>query len=449
MRRWLLIVAAALWVAASPPAQRASAEALTDAPPLPVAPSFAEGDVVAFGDVAQLRGWLPEAFWEKRSFFFYEGMQLEIGPVQRDYAPPEVYRAATRANRGRAKLGRDGILEGYVAGQPFPIDEISCSDADAGTKHIWNFVHRWQGFGAKASFRYAYLDRGELLPLYYQGTTSAWLLKHRPEPQFAGQGGDVFEDERRMMVIGFEVDAPSQAKGTRTLTYRYAASFGPPDVAPPEDTWLYSRSVRRVRKISQNQRSAAVAGTDFSFDDLFTFSGLPAQYDWQCIGEARLLAPMNTTRLGYPYTAAEGEASFGPTGLSYANDRWELREAIGLEMTPRDPEHPYSRKTLWLDRQTMQPLYSFAYDRAGALWKIIHHNHRWSEDALGEETAQGWYPGWDSVPRPRDLRVVSDSIANVQTGTGNRLDFWNSHGTAPELRELRRYIDIQRLRSGR
>jgi hypothetical protein len=37
----------------------------------------------------------------------------------------------------------------------------------------------------------------------------------------------------------------------------------------------------------------------------------------------------------------------------------------------------------------------------------------------------------------------------VQTGTGNRLDFWDSHGTMPKRGDLRRYVDIQRLRRGR
>ncbi len=155
---------------------------------------------------------------------------------------------------------------------------------------------------------------------------------------------------------------------------------------------------------------------------------------------------MNTMTLAYPY---QGDADFGPSGLSFASDRWELRRAIRMEMVPRDEDHPYSRKEIWIDRQTMQPLYSFAYDRTGALWKIIHHDHRWSEDDLGEVKARAWYPGWENVPEPRDLRVVSDSILNVQTGTGNRLDFWDSQGSAPPLRELRRYIDIQRLRRGR
>ena len=50
------------------------------------------------------------------------------------------------------------------------------------------------------------------------------------------------------------------------------------------------------------------------------------------------------------------------------------------------------------------------------------------------------------MPEPRDLQVVSDVILNVQTGTGNRIEFWNDNGTPFESKgKIRRYIDIGRL----
>ena len=411
--------------------------------------SFAEGDRLDRAASERLKPWLPASFWSHRSIYFYDGMEMEIGPAQRDYSPAAAYHALSEANRGKARIGPDDSLQGYAGGQPFP--EVDCAgDPQAGAKLIWNFTHRWQGFGADARFRYTYWDRGEQLSLSYQGTTSAWFLKYRPEPQFADQGGDVFPGERRLVVIGFQVEKPKEAEGTRTLTYRYDASLGPRASAQPEETWIYNRDIRRVRKISETQRSAAVAGTDFSFDDLFTFSGLPAQYRWKCLGERPVIAPMNTKQLGFPYLEpGQEDGRYGPMGFSYASDRWELRRAVVLEMVPKDPNHPYQRKEIWLDRQTLSPLYSFAYDRTGALWKILLHNHRWSEDDLHGIPAREWYPAWEGVDAPRDLRVVSESIANVQTGTGNRLDFWDSRGTMPKKGDLRRYVDIQRLHRGR
>jgi hypothetical protein len=88
-------------------------------------------------------------------------------------------------------------------------------------------------------------------------------------------------------------------------------------------------------------------------------------------------------------------------------------------------------------------MYSFAYDRKEELWKIIWHNHRWS---VGFEE----YAAWAGVSEPRDLRVVSDTIVNVQTGTGNRIEFWDNHGTPLASRgRMRRYIDVGRLTGGR
>ena len=61
---------------------------------------------------------------------------------------------------------------------------------------------------------------------------------------------------------------------------------------------------------------------------------------------------------------------------------------------------------------------------------------------------QDW--GWDEVPDPRDNRIVSDMIVNVQTGTGNRIEFWDTHGTPLSSKgRVRRYIDVGRLTKGR
>jgi hypothetical protein len=52
--------------------------------------------------------------------------------------------------------------------------------------------------------------------------------------------------------------------------------------------------------------------------------------------------------------------------------------------------------------------------------------------------------------------VVSDIIVNVQTGTGNRIEFWDNSGTPYTNKDgeiavgkVRRYIDVGRLTKGR
>jgi hypothetical protein len=414
----------------------------------PATPTFKEGDVVGLDKVDSLKPFLPEEFWDNRDFFFYEGMKLEIGPFHRDYTPAQAYQAASTKFAGQAKIGPGASLENHTAGQPFAMDKIDCKgDPQAGAKIIWNFDHQWEGDGSNSRYYYSYWDRGEELPLYYEGTAKTISLSRRVEPEYLDtQGGDMFRGERRKNAFGIEVDAPFDARGILVMTYRYKESERPTASTKNDDTWVYVPTLRRVRRISSAQRTDAVSGTDFTFDDLRSFSGIVPQYEWTCLGEMDLLAPVNSKVAAYPY---KKDHNFGPYGLSYADDRWELRHAVKVRFVPNNSDHPYHHKDIYIDKQSMIPLYSFAYDRKEELWKIIWHNHRWSGDNLPEDKGP-WYAGWEAVPEPNDLRVISDTIVNVQTGTGNRIEFWDSHGTPLQSKgKVRRYIDVGRLTKGR
>jgi len=423
------------------PAGAQEAGAQEDAPT--GAPPFQEGDVITYDKIDQLEPYLPPEFWAHRQFFLYEGMRMEIGPAHRDYAPAPEYVKATERFSDQVSIGPDGSLENYVAGQPFPMEEIDCqNDPNAGVKIIWNFDYRWEGDGRSASFYYSYWDRGEELPLYFEGTSRTVNLAYRVEEEYLEENdGDLFSGERRKNAFGIEVTDPFDSRGINVMTYRYKSADKPRSEAKNDDTWVYVPTLRRVRRISTAQRTDAVSGTDFTLDDLFSFSGIPPQYEWSCLGEMEILAPMNSKVRAYPYSE---DHNFGPYGLSYADDRWELRKVVKIRFVPKNEDHPYGHKDLYIDKQTLEPLYSFAYDQKEELWKIIWHNHRWSEEE------EGYYPGWDGVPVPKDLKTVSDTIVNVQTGTGNRIEFWDIDGTPLRSKgQVRRYIDIGRLTRGR
>jgi hypothetical protein len=401
-----------------------------------------EGDLITHDQIDRLRPYLPPELWPHRDFIFHEGMRLDIGPSFRDYSPPPAYQEATEHHSGKASIGTDGSLVGYVAGQPFPVDEIDCQgDPQAGLKVAWNFDYRWQGAGIGGHGYYSYWDRGEELPLYYEGTSRQVWLAHRPESQYEDDAGDLFRNEKRKLAYGVEVLAPFDAKGIAIINYRYKSSDGPRAGAKNDDTWVYLPSLRRVRRISTAQRTDAVSGTDFTFDDFSGFFGIVPQYEWTCLDEVDVLATVNSQVKAYPYTR---DHNFGPYGLSFADDRWEMRRTFKIRFVPKNPDHPYSQKILYIDRDTAEVLYSFAYDQKEELWKIIYHNKRWSED--GHE----FYEPWEGVPEPRDSVPVADIVINVQTGTGNRIEFWDANGTPiGNSGKVRRYIDIGRLTKGR
>ena len=249
-------------------------------------------------------------------------------------------------------------------------------------KIIWNFLKAWNGDGARSTWSYTYWDRGEQLPLYYEGTAKVIGLTNRVEPEYLTENdGDVFPNEKRNSAFGIEVDAPFDARGILVLTYRYKTADGPLKQAKNDDTWVYVPDLRRVRRISSAQRTDSVQGTDFTMDDLRSFAGIPPQYEWKCLGEATVIAPMNTKSLAYPYTDTY---NFGPYGFSYASDRWEVRNAWIVRFDPRNEDHPYHHKDIYIDKETFEPLYSFAYDRKKELWKIIWHNHRYTSDWDGK-----------------------------------------------------------------
>ena len=61
-----------------------------------------------------------------------------------------------------------------------------------------------------------------------------------------------------------------------------------------------------------------------------------------------------------------------------------------------------------------------------------------------------FYEGWEQVEVPRDHVIVSDMIVNVQTGTGNRIEFWDRRGADFKSKgKIRRFIDVGRLTKGR
>ena len=114
---------------------------------------FKEGDTITFDQLEKLKDFLPAQFWENREFFFYEGMQLEVGPALRDYSEAEPFKAASEKFKGQSKIVADGAIEGYTAGRPFETSAIDCKgDPQAAAKIIWNFNKAWNGDGADSTW---------------------------------------------------------------------------------------------------------------------------------------------------------------------------------------------------------------------------------------------------------------------------------------------------------
>ena len=123
------------------------------------------------------------------------------------------------------------------------------------------------------------------------------------------------------------------------------------------------------------------------------FTGLsirPNAYVWRVLGTKQVIAPLNAKQSGFPGDPAR---NFGPSGLSLADDRWDVRQAIAIQGALRERGREYDWLTLYIDTQTQQPLYVITErrrDRRRIGVGILLH--RWSGDQPG-------YPAWpDGTP---------------------------------------------------
>ena len=93
----------------------------------------------------KLRPFLPPGYYEE---FQFPEATFTITPTG-DYTPRQDYLDATEKFAGQVQLTADRSLEAYVAGQPFPTDQLDPADPLAGVKIGWNFNYRWQHYGQK------------------------------------------------------------------------------------------------------------------------------------------------------------------------------------------------------------------------------------------------------------------------------------------------------------
>jgi hypothetical protein len=443
----------------------------TSVPP----PSFAPGDVIGFEAMAVLQSYLPPGLWEQRDRFFYDGMRLEIGACFADYAPPAFFQEATTATAGAAKLLENGGLSGYVAGLPFPPNTIEVGDPDAGAKWAWNFAHRYQAAGFRGPFRISDMigSRGHAEP--FLGEIFVARLSFRADR--AGHGYAAKGAKGRHWVAGGNLSAPANARDYAWRQFRHVDHLTQPERT--DDVHAYLPDWRRVRRITGTgveglympsfsvgvkATSSAIGGGSSGGADggsdgdgaaattITTrrsgFEGLeirPLLYEYRLLGSQDVLTPINANQPSYP---VEENRDFGPFGLSFASDRWDLRRAIVLEARARGAGELNQVEviTFYMDEETLQPLYYFSQrflmnlDSVRVPVDAGMFVGRFSEDRES-------YPGWPD-DKKREVRVIDSvgaAFANLSENAGWRRESWSLVSTPPSSKTLRRQLSVNEL----
>jgi hypothetical protein len=415
------------------------------------------GDVITAAEAGSLTGWIPEELFPYVIEGF-EDLRMRIKPTG-DYTPHASYVEATVKYACQPRLDEKGNLVDYVAGQPFPYSEwakaatahrcdLTPDDPDFALKLAWNVNYRWQGSGFNyPQWGFSYMrNGGKDLWRLGQGIYRRTYFSHRadllPETHELVPGTDVEWAEF------IEVADPFDLRGTMFLLFRYT------DPKKEDDTWAYIPSLRRVRRISTTQKSDSLLGTEFTFEDFYLFAGYVLDQKWEFAGESRKLGVMNSDRACYPAnlgpefrTRDEGmvrlasqkewsECQFGPYGaLPFVDEPWEKRDAVALVDVPKQKGHPYSRRKIWYDKESLWALYSMTWDRAGNPYKIFAHAAVWTEDTEN--------------PANHDKRVVMGRAlmgVNLQSMNSHVTQFYTSNVIPFSGEASERFFDTTRLK---
>jgi hypothetical protein len=122
-------------------------------------------------------------------------------------------------------------------------------------------------------------------------------------------------------------DKPADLAGTAVLTYSHALK--------PDDQWLYLPEVKRVKRISSQNKSALFMGSEFAYEDLSS---------WEV--------------KKYRYKYLRDETIDG-------------RECFVVENVPAYADSAYSRQVEWVDKEIYHPRRLDYYDRQGRLLKTM------------------------------------------------------------------------------
>ncbi len=338
-------------------------------------------------------------------FAVENGMEMTIIPYKK-IPIHKSYQEATEKYSGQASIGEDRDLKNWVAGRPFPT--VDGNDPQAAAKVMWNFqrTHYYTddlnvhlpdadtgAFFKDAEGNRVYQVERHFIADWSRRLRFAGRTVNEPIPVFPDNPDEVFEKQGFYPLI-----EPFDLKGVGTVAFRYL------DPARLDDTWLYTPVIRRVRRLSSAQRSDALFGQDIDLDSFGGYAGQVPWFEWKLLGVKPMLGSLHGENL--PPKVCPGDG-----GVTYCED-WEVRpEVFVVEGVPRVSNYAYSKRVIYVDRESFIILYSDLYDQNEELWKTIIQNIRTSTKPNPNAALE--------YDEPR-MFVYAFTVLDIQLGHGTR-----------------------------
>lgn len=167
-----------------------------------------------------------------------------------------------------------------------------------------------------------------------------------------------------------------------------------------DGVWMYSPGLRQVVRLTGSNRTDTLFSEGPSAEDLLIWSGKPENLEITSLSESvRLIPILPKENLNFaPSSSACGEVNkIEP--VQWNIDTRRFRDASGwvpsntifiprsvwrIEFTSTDIQSKYGRQILYVDSETMLPIYKFAFDRSGSLLRAVIGIMSWLNNPKSE-----------------------------------------------------------------
>jgi len=254
------------------------------------------------------------------------------------------------------------LVSNYVAGVPFPDvqrDALAVGDPEtAATKLMWNFFlanplfpDNYQIGGNEGAGIY-HIDGSKGVERVQGAIDYKYRMVARmSEPHTLGDGS-VYKKQIFMLTTPYDV------RGVGGYTVRYMDGR-------PDDSYVYVKSVRRLRRVSGNTWMDPLGAGAFLNEDNFLMDIHPIWYPkYNLLGEATILAVVH----GYDTSPKGGvEKKYDLKSAPYWNPigmEWEPRTVYVIEGTPPS-FHLYGKKIWYMEKSAPFFHMNDIFDRHG------------------------------------------------------------------------------------
>lgn len=268
-----------------------------------------------------------------------------------EYPQPKCWHEYTLKYANTCKLGANGGLQGWKAGVPFPYPS-------RGREVTWNLDRKYQGgdqYSIQGGQWVLFNKQAKLERKYRQ---DYWELKYTGRVRIPPLH-ELPDNPGIQRKFCFRIVSPFDVKGFCMIRTRYEDSFR------PDDVYSYIPAIRRMRRMVGADTADPMLGSDIIYDDFCLF--------WQkitpemtCEIEERKML-VTSHRLAYEH----GGEQLVPCRKNLFQTNWEIRPVWILSICPNDPDYPYSKRVIVVEKQRMVPSgYAVnSYDHKGRLYR--------------------------------------------------------------------------------